>query len=119
MKLPGSLWSAVKKLLLCTVLPMGRYWQVLAYLKGIRLTFPRGAIFFKKGTREIVLPAKNFAYIGEVIRSFSFYFDSIVPVNTPRGELVDLSTPKKLTLRDEGVAFWMNSLTEPAAANRL
>lgn len=83
------------------------------------ITFPRRAISFRMGTKELILPAKNFAYTHEVIDSFSYYFDSVVPESTPRGELIDLSSPKKLTLRDEGLAFWMNSLTEPAAGHKL
>jgi FkbM family methyltransferase len=118
MKTLGSLRSLARQLLDRTGLPARRHLRRLAEAQGIRLTFPHRAISFVKGTKELILPAKNFIYIREVIDSFSFYFDSVVPASTPRGELIDLSCPRKLVLRDERLAFWMNSLTEPAAGHR-
>jgi FkbM family methyltransferase len=118
MKLLVSLRQLVKKLLVTTGIPEKRDLRKLAHAKGIELAFQHRAISFREGTRELILPAKNFAYIREVIDSFNYYFDSVVPESTPRGELIDLSRPRKLTLRDEGLAFWMNSLTEPAAGQK-
>jgi FkbM family methyltransferase len=117
-KILVSLRSLLRELLARTGLPAKRQLRKLAHAKGIGLSFPHGAISFRKGTKELILPAKNFIYIREVIDSFSYYFDSVVPASTPRGELIDLSRPRKLILRDEGLAFWMNSLTEPARGHR-
>src|ERR1039458_9484984 len=97
MKLLVSLRQLVKKLLVTTGIPEKRDLRKLAHAKGIELAFQHRAISFREGTRELILPAKNFAYIREVIDSFNYYFDSVVPESTPRGELIDLSRPRKLT----------------------
>lgn len=87
--------------------------------RGCTLVLRREYVAVRNGAREIRVSRRNAVYGYDLILSFDYYFDVVVPRREDGLEVVDYSRPSLHTLKEDGIPFWFPELAESLETTKL